>query len=52
MARHAPCAETAQQCVYTGRVHSRPTLPFMRNTDGESNAERDADTDCHWRCGC
>ena len=45
MARNAPRAEAARQRVSTECVHHRSTFASMRNTDSESNAESDADTE-------
>ena len=45
MARNAPCADAARQRVSTECVHRRSTLASMRNTDSESHAESDADTE-------
>ena len=45
MARNAPCTEAARQRVRTECVHRHPTFASMRNTDSESNAESDANTE-------
>ena len=45
MARNAPCAKAARQRVSTECVHHRSTFASMRNTDSESDAESDADTE-------
>ena len=45
MARNAPCAEAARQRVSTKCVHRRSTFASMRNTDSESDAESDDDTE-------
>ena len=45
MARNAPCAEATRQRVSTECVHRRSTFASMMNTDSESDAEIDADTE-------
>ena len=45
MASNAPCAETARQREITKCVHRRSTFASMRNTDSESDAKSDADTE-------
>ena len=45
MARNAPCAKAARQRVTTECVHRRSTFAPMRNTDSESDAKSDADTE-------
>ena len=45
MARYAPCAEAARQRLRTERVHRRPEFSSMRNTNEESDAESNADTE-------
>ena len=45
MARNAPCAEAARQRVRIECVHRRSKFASMRNTDSESDAERDADAE-------
>ena len=45
MARNAPGAKAARHRVSTECVHHRSTFASMRNTDSESNAECDADTE-------
>ena len=45
MARNAPCAKAARQRVSTECVHRRSTFASMGNTDSESIAESDADTE-------
>ena len=45
MARNVPCAEAARQRVITECVHRRSTFASMRNTDSESDAKSDADTE-------
>ena len=41
----APCAEAARQRVSTECVHRRSTFASTRNTDSESDAESDANTE-------
>ena len=45
MARNATCAEAARQRARTECFHRRPTFASMRNTDGDSGAESDDDTE-------
>ena len=45
MARNAPSAKAARQRVRTECVHRRSTFASMRNTDSESDAKSDADTE-------
>ena len=45
MARNALCAEAARQRGCTEYVNRRSTFASMRNTDSESDAKSDADTE-------